>query len=93
MFSYCEALVILWILHCNSKSGSIIFRKSEKVFFRYKNLGIYIFSDSASSSGTNSIEMYNAPTITEDSKSYSTYGRRSVNDFPDEFKPYEVSSV
>lgn len=58
---------------------------------KFHILPINIISDSSSLSGTNSIEMYNSPTITEDSKSMSTYGRRSVADFPEDYKPYDVS--
>ena len=36
-------------------------------------------------------EIFNAPTLTEDSKSYTSYGERALDDFPDEFyKPHEV---
>ena len=45
-------------------------------------------SDSASQ--PNTVEMFSAPTITEDSKSYTTFERKSIEDF-DEYRPYNVS--
>ena len=35
------------------------------------------------------IEMFSAPTITEDSKSYMMFDRRSIDDF--DYRPYDVS--
>ena len=39
-------------------------------------------------------EIFNAPTLTEDSKSYTSFGERALDDFPDEFyKPEEVGKT
>ena len=43
---------------------------------------------SESASQGNTVEMFSAPTITEDSKSYTTYDRRSIEDF--DYRPYDV---
>lgn len=53
----------------------------------------FVISTAHSETGSqaNTLEMFNAPTITEDSKSYTTYERRSPEDFPDEYRPYDVS--
>ena len=45
---------------------------------------------SESASQGNTVEMFSAPTITEDSKSYTTYDRRSIEDF--DYRPYDVST-
>ena len=45
---------------------------------------------SESASQGNTMEMFSAPTITEDSKSYTTYDRRSIEDFV--YRPYDVST-
>jgi len=45
------------------------------------------------SSITNTVEMYNAPTLTDDSKSIATYDRRSFDDYQDDYgKPFDVST-
>ncbi|KAK2152414.1 hypothetical protein LSH36_329g02058 [Paralvinella palmiformis] len=42
------------------------------------------------SSITNTVEMYNAPTLTDDSKSIATYDRRSFDDYQDDYgKPFD----
>ena len=45
---------------------------------------------SESASQGNTVEMFSAPTITEDSKSYTTYDRRSIEDF--DYQLYDVST-
>ena len=45
---------------------------------------------SESASQRNTVEMFSAPTITEDSKSYTTYDRRSIEDF--DYRLYDVST-
>ena len=45
---------------------------------------------SESASQGNTVQMFRAPTITEDSKSYTTYDRRSIEDF--DYRPYDVST-
>ena len=45
---------------------------------------------SESASQENTVEMFSAPTITEDSKSYTTYDRRSIEDF--DYRPYDGST-
>ena len=50
-------------------------------------------SEAATSSQANTLEMYQAPTITEDSKSYTTYERRSIEDYDDFYKPFDVSTL
>lgn len=51
--------------------------------------GYFCADVSESASKANTVEMFSAPTITEDSKSYTTYDRRSIEDF--DYRPYDVS--
>lgn len=46
---------------------------------------------SESCSRANTVEMFSAPTVTEDSKSFASYDRRSVGEYPDDYRTYDVS--
>jgi hypothetical protein len=52
---------------------------------------VFYYLDNGSSVA-NTVEMYNAPTLTEDTKSVGTYDRRSFDEYQDDYgKPFDVS--
>ena len=42
-------------------------------------------------SHTNTVEMISGRTGTDDSRSYSTYEKRSIEDYDDDYRRYDVS--
>ena len=50
-----------------------------------------VIDGSDTMSHTNTVEMISGRTGTDDSRSYSTYEKRSIEDYDDDYRRYDVS--